>query len=223
MSDPLSHLLFCIAEEVLGIWVNFCISGNKIKQVVSGNNLLVPPYLFYADDVIFSLKDNRRNVRELKWILDGYALLYVQFCNPAKSKIFFGNNIGQAFKTFSINFTGFAEGVVSFTYLGVSIFRGAPKVDFFIKLADDIINKLSKWKGDSLSLADKACYVNSIITTSFIHSMNVFLWPSSLLLKVEKAMRNFIWSGSTLIWFYLCKATVNWFKFAPLMRKGVLM
>lgn len=48
-----------------------------------------------------------------------------------------------------------------------------------------------------MSMAGRACLVNTVIIPSFIHIMKVYLWPSSILLLVEKAMRNFIWTGST--------------------------
>lgn len=58
-------------------------------------------------------------------------------------------------------------------------------------------------------MAGRVCYVNSVITASFIHSMKVYLWPVSLLMKVKKVMRNFICSGSHLT---KDKATMNWAK-----------
>lgn len=68
-------------------------------------------------------------------------------------------------------------------------------------------------------MAGRVCYVNSVITASLIHSMTIFLWPSFLLLKVEKAMRNFIWSGSTLS---KGNATVNWIKVCSPHEEGGL-
>lgn len=45
-------------------------------------------------------------------------------------------------------------------------------------------------------MAGRVCMVKAVIIPSFIHVVRVYLLPVSILLKVEKAMRNFIWSGS---------------------------
>ncbi|KAL8519237.1 hypothetical protein ACS0TY_010250 [Phlomoides rotata] len=73
---------------------------------------------------------------------------------------------------------------------------GAPKAAQLRGTADRIIGKFASWKGSSLSLASRVCLVNSIIISSLVHSMMIYKWPRSLLNKIEKVMRNFIWTGS---------------------------
>lgn len=81
-------------------------------------------------------------------------------------------------------------------YLGVSIFRGRPKVEHLVGLADSVVNKFSRWKGHTLSLAGRRCLINNVIAASLVHSMMVYKWPRPLLQKVESAMWNFLWPGN---------------------------
>jgi hypothetical protein len=74
------------------------------------------------------------------------------FCkgkNDAKSTIFYGS-ISNAKPMNIISLIGFGIGSLPFTYLGVLIFRGKPKVVHLLPIADKIKTKLSIWKASSL-------------------------------------------------------------------------
>ncbi|KAL8555719.1 hypothetical protein ACS0TY_003509 [Phlomoides rotata] len=88
--------------------------------------------------------------------------------------------------------TGISHGSFSMSYLGVPIFRGPPRVCHLAPLADSIISRFAKWKGHSMSLAGRKCFINSVIAASLVHSMMVYFWPRTLLKKIKTAMRNFL-------------------------------
>lgn len=50
------------------------------------------------------------------------------------------------------NSLGFAQGQIPFTYLGVPIFKGKPKVAHLQPITDKIKTKLATWKGSLLSI-----------------------------------------------------------------------
>ncbi|KAL8466219.1 hypothetical protein ACS0TY_035363 [Phlomoides rotata] len=81
-----------------------------------------------------------------------------------------------------------------FNYLRIPLFRGTAKAAHLRGMADRIIAKFFGWKGSALSMAGRVCLVNSVMVSSLVHSMMVYKWPRSLLQKVDKAMRNFIWT-----------------------------
>ncbi|KAL8509015.1 hypothetical protein ACS0TY_016271 [Phlomoides rotata] len=84
-------------------------------------------------------------------------------------------------------------------------------------MVDRIISKFVGWKGASLSLAGWACLINSVIVSSLVHSMMIYRWPRSLLNKVDRAMRNFLWTGSTQKTGF---CTVNWTKVCAPKEEG---
>ena len=59
----------------------------------------------------------------------------------------------------------------------------------------------------TLSLIGCLVLINSVILSSKIHSFMIYWWPSSLLKKLETAMRNFFWTGVIDV---LKVVTVSW-------------
>ncbi|KAL8486523.1 hypothetical protein ACS0TY_023277 [Phlomoides rotata] len=183
--DPLSPLLFCIAEDVLARLIDRAVVDNEFHPAFALNNFTCPAYLLYADDILGFCKASRRNTRCLKRILDCYASLSGQVFNLDKSKAYFGKHVSVQNRGYFQNTLTIGSAALPFTYLGVPIFRGAPKACHLRGTADRIISKFSCWKGSSLSLVGRACLVNSVIVSSLVHSMMIYKWPRSLLNKID--------------------------------------
>ncbi|KAL8513125.1 hypothetical protein ACS0TY_019345 [Phlomoides rotata] len=207
--DPLSPLLFCIAEDVLARLIDRVVYHRYFHPAFALNRFCCPTYLLYAGDVLVFCKASRGNARCLKRILDIYVGLSGQVFNPDKSKAYFGKHVSSLNKADFRATLNICYAALPFTYLGVPLFRGDPKAAHLRSTTDRIISKFVGWKGSSLSLAGRACLINSVIVSSLVHSMMIYRWPRSLLNKVDKPMRNFLWTGSTeKIGF----CTVNWTK-----------
>ncbi|KAL8546866.1 hypothetical protein ACS0TY_006543 [Phlomoides rotata] len=168
--------------------------GNFILPLLD-HILKAPRYLLYADNILIFAKATPSNIRQLHHILSAYGGLSGQLYNPSMSKVYFGSAVSHSVKNAILRTMGISEGALPFSYLGVPIFRGAPRTWHLAAMADSIITKFSKWKGHSLSLAGRKCMVNSIITASLVHSTMVYYWPRSLLKKIKTAMRNFLWTS----------------------------
>ncbi|KAL8542918.1 hypothetical protein ACS0TY_003698 [Phlomoides rotata] len=130
-------------------------------------------------------------------------ICYMLMTSSSSARLVDGMPVASnAFLTVTLVFLGrsliqISQRHLPFTYLGVPIFRGAPKACHLKGTADRIISKFACWKGSSLSLAGRACLVNSVIVSSLVHSMMIYKWPKSLLNKIDQAMRNFICTGSS--------------------------
>ncbi|KAL8529340.1 hypothetical protein ACS0TY_006669 [Phlomoides rotata] len=146
-------------------------------------------------DVIEAVRATVGNIRYLQGILTTYGSLCGQVYNPAKSTVYFGAAVTHRVPRYMLRTTSISHGSMPFSYLGVPIFRGASRTCHLAALADSIINKFSKWKGHSLSLAGRKCMINFVIAASLVHSMMVYYWPRTLLKKIEDAMRKFLWKG----------------------------
>lgn len=77
------------------------------------------------------------------------------------------------------------------------IFLGAPKFEHLSSIADSILNIFSRWRGHTLSLASRRCLINSIISSSLVHTMMVYRWPKTILQRLEVAIRSYLWTGDT--------------------------
>jgi len=49
--DPLSHLLLCIAKEVLSKCISKLVNDKKILHMASSRGYLNPSHILYADDI----------------------------------------------------------------------------------------------------------------------------------------------------------------------------
>ena len=156
----------------------------------------MPSHLLYADDVLLFCKGTIKTLRRLKEALSLYESLSGQHVNWDKSYMFFGAGIQTRRVTNILQMMGIKRGTLPFTYLGIPLFKGAPKKIHLRPIAHKIQSQLSSWKGNTLSMAGRGCLINSVITSMFIHSFMIYKWPKNLLADLNSKIRNFLWTGS---------------------------
>ena len=209
--DPLSPIVLCIAEDVLSRSLSKLVEQGKLEQMSGTRKYKVPSHALYADDIMVFCKGKRSCMEALVYLFTKYAQESGQMVNPNKSTVFAGSisatRMSQLIKIF-----GFKHGTLPFTYLGVPIFKGKPKVRHLQPIVNKIRAKLSAWKASLLSIAGRVQLVKSVIQSMLTHSITVYNWPTSLLKDLEKSIRNFIWSGDTskrklvtVAWKKLCR------------------
>jgi hypothetical protein len=209
--DPLSPLLFCLAEDVLSRGISKLVSQGRLNQIKGTRNFMIPSHSFYADDLLVFCKGNLAGLRALKDLFDQYALESGQIINTSKSTIFSGS-ITPGRLSLIVQLLNFKIGSIPFNYLGVPIFRGKPKTIHLQPIADRIKLKLSAWKASLLSIAGRVQLVRSDIQSMLVYSISLYSWPAALLKDIEKCIRNFIWSGDidqrklvTVSWKKICR------------------
>jgi hypothetical protein len=209
--DPLSPLLFCLAEEVLSRSISKLVTQGRLNLIKGTRNFNVPSHSFYADDLMIFCKGNLNGLRFLKELFNNYASESGQVINDSKSTIFSGS-ITQGRLTLITQLFNFKMGTLPFYYLGVPIFKGKPKSCFLQPIADRIKLKLAAWKASLLSIAVRVQLVKSVILSMLTYSISIYSWPVSLLKDLEKSIRNFIWSGDiekrkliTTSWKKMCR------------------
>ncbi|KAL8523191.1 hypothetical protein ACS0TY_013240 [Phlomoides rotata] len=106
------------------------------------------------------------NISGFHNLLVHYGQISGQIFSPSKSRVFYSSKTSRAVKVRMLRSNGIVEGSMPFTYLGVPIFRGTPRVSYFAEIVDSVLTKFSRWKGSSLSLAGRRCLINSVIAAS---------------------------------------------------------
>jgi hypothetical protein len=209
--DPLSPLLFCLAEDVLSRSISKLVSDGKLYLIKGTRNFMVPSHSFYANDLMIFCKGTLSGLKALKELFIAYALESRQVINTSKSTIYSGS-ISHGRLNLIVQLLNFNIGSLPFNYLGVPIFKGKPKASYLQPIADKIILKLSAWKVSLLSIAGRVQLVRSVIQSMLIYSISLYSWPVSLLKDIEKSVRNFIWSGDidrrklvTISWKKICR------------------
>lgn len=197
--DPLSPILFGIAEDALRrLFFNKVTSG-VFKPMKYTRFRVFPFHILYADDILIFCKATTKNAKVCQDILHKYGQygqISSQICNAAESHVYFGKWVSLALKRNISHILRFQQSDIPFSYLGVPLFVGHPRARHLIVIKDKILGHFPKWKGLQLSMAGRICLVRLVIQSSIIHSMLVYKWPASLLHDIDKACRNFIWTGS---------------------------
>jgi len=141
--DPLSHLLFCLAEDVLSRGISKLVIEGKLEQIKGTRQVKVPSHSFYVDDLMVFCKGKKSGLSHLKNLFTRYALASGQIVSTAKSSFFAGSISQDRKKNQIAEFLSFNLGSFPFNYLGVPIFKGKPKVSHLQPVADKIKAKLS--------------------------------------------------------------------------------
>ncbi|XP_057779784.1 uncharacterized protein LOC130998382 [Salvia miltiorrhiza] len=194
--DPLSPILFGIAEDVLSSIFQSCVESCHLAPMGFSRTRNFPTHLFYADDIILFCKATVRNACKIQEILNYYGSISGQHCSTEKSNIFFARRVPTDRRRAIHRVLPFSIGSRPTTYLGVPISVGRTHASFFMPIYDRIVQKFARWKGIQLSIAGRLCLVKSIIQSSMVHSIMVYKWPKSLLHALDRKCRNFVWSGN---------------------------
>jgi hypothetical protein len=140
--DPLSPLLFCIAEEVLSRGLMQALEDGRLQPMTLCRGINIPSHVLYADDIMIFCKASKRNIKVVLDIFTKYGQASGQLINNQKSKFYAGSIPNSRLITIS-NLLGFNSGALPFTYLGCPIFVGKPKKIHFQPIADKIKTKLA--------------------------------------------------------------------------------
>lgn len=140
--DPLSPLLFSLGEDILAKMIDYQGGVRQLRRAEAKLGVLVHSNFLYADDIMIFCKATRDNTLLLRDIFLQYGRVSGQVVSPSKSRIFFGNQVSEAFKYSAFHELHFVEGSLPCTYLGVTVFYGKPRVSHLQPLADKIVRSL---------------------------------------------------------------------------------
>lgn len=181
----MSPLLFCLAEDVLSRGINLLVESGLLQPMVGSRFSAFPSHCMYVDDIFVFCKGSKRNLRTHMQLLNEYANNSGQHLSLDKCKFYPGSmssrRIAETFRLFS-----FGAGKLPFTYLGVPLFQGKPKVCHLQQIADRIKLKLGHWKGSTLSIMGRVMLVKSIIHGMLLYSFQIYSWPISLLKTLDR-------------------------------------
>lgn len=93
-------------------------------------------------------------------------------------------------------------------YLGVPLCLGLPKKSLWDSVVECIDKKLSSWKRRYLSLGGRITLLKFVLSSIPIYYLSCFKCPKSVLRRIEKSQRNFLWNDAVEKRKY---HLVNWF------------
>ncbi|XP_026433322.1 uncharacterized protein LOC113330706 [Papaver somniferum] len=191
--DPLSPLIFVLIEDVLSRNLSKLFANHNMNVMVSKKGV-APTHFLFADDILIFCRGNQHSLQNLKNMLVLYEHASGQCVNYAKSKFYFGGDrISRAIAI--SNYLGMERAMFPDKYLGIQLNPGIVWHIHVRQVVEKIMNKLAGWKGKLLSFQVRIVLIKSVISSYVIHSMAFYKWPCTVIKQVERAIRNFLWSG----------------------------
>ncbi|XP_026410684.1 uncharacterized protein LOC113305910 [Papaver somniferum] len=123
--DPLSPILFILAEEVLSRNLTKKVQEGKIQEMVTRGSFQ-PPHLMFADDIFIFCNGHKKSLHNLMNLLSKYQLSSGQVVNRNKSKCFVGG-ISNARRNGITEYLQMGLSELLDTYLGVILNPGRVK------------------------------------------------------------------------------------------------
>lgn len=120
--DPLSPLLFCIAEDFLSRYIKRKVDEGSTTPIFAarGISISIPTHLLFADDIILFRRASKKNVRCIMEMFNTYENLSGQRINGNKSDVFFfGKYVTMRRADDLLNTLKMRRGELPFRYLGV--------------------------------------------------------------------------------------------------------
>lgn len=211
--DPLSPILFCLAQDALSRGLTDLYSKGTLLPITSPRGIAAPTHIFYADDIMLFCKGTKKCILAVLSLFEAYGNASGQFMCNHKSKVLIGKNATSRLTNF-INTLGMQTITGPFSYLGVPIFRGVPTKLHLQATVDKIRSKLEGWQSKLLSFAGRIELIKTVIHPMLLHSFMLYQWPKSLINKLNCCVRNFVWSGDpthqksvTVAWNTVCSTT----------------
>lgn len=81
-------------------------------------------------------------------------------------------------------------------YLGMPVLQKRINKDTFGEVLEKMTSRLSGWKGRFLSLAGRLTLTKAVLTSIPVHAMSTICLPKSMLDKLDRVARSFLWGSS---------------------------
>ncbi|XP_074283121.1 uncharacterized protein LOC141607666 [Silene latifolia] len=215
--DPISPLLFTICMEYLTRLINFATTRWPFQYHPLCKNLKLT-HLMFADDLLLFCKGKPQSIWLLMRAFSSFSKASGLALNNAKSEIFF-NGVEEDIKEGIKLVTGFREGKMPFTYLGVPIKAGRLTKHECNALTEKMVTRIRSLGAKKLSYAGRVTLINSVLNTLQNYWAQMFIIPKSIINHIMAICRNYLWDGSTV---YQRVPMVAWDKVTLPKKEGGL-
>jgi len=115
--------------------------------------------------------------------------------NHSKSQIVFGGCSTQLQQS-CLRITGFHDGTLPLTYLGVPITASKLGKVECRTLVEKIMGKIKLWSSRSLTFARRAQLLNTVVFGMYNFWASIFILPQEVIDQITQLSRNYLWGGS---------------------------
>lgn len=191
--NPLSAFLFILGMEVLSCLVLRGESEGSLHGLKIARHAPPIAHLLFANDLMFFLRANPREVSSLRVILNMFELWTAQTTHLTKSFVSFSNNMNQDASSRICGIMRLAPA----SDLGVS--SGLPSVisksksATFLALREKVQRRVAGWKAKALSQAGRTVLIKTVASALPSYVMSVFLLLKGFCHCIHRMLKNFWW------------------------------
>jgi hypothetical protein len=192
--DPLSPLLFVLADELLQVLVNQAASQGLLQAPIA-QPMTDFPIVQYAYDTLQIMKADAQQLFFLKSLLNCFVVSTGLRVNYRKSQMLPINVSEEKIQRLAMTF-GCSIGTFPFTYLGLPMGTTKPKFEDLTPMMDRVEKKLSgcsTW----LSYLGRLHMLNAAITLITTYAMCTIRLPRGVIDNIDRIRKQCLWRGNS--------------------------
>lgn len=194
--DPLSPYLFVLCLERLCHQIDMAIATKEWKPISLSCGGPKLSHVCFADDLILFAEASVGQIRVIRRVLEKFCIASGQKVSLEKSKIFFSNNVHRDLAKLISDESGIKATKDLGKYLGMPVLQKRINKDTYGEVLEKVASRLAGWKGRFLSLAGRITLTKAVLSSIPVHSMSTISLPASILDKLDKVSRSFLWGGT---------------------------
>lgn len=138
-------------------------------------------HLEYADDLVIFTSSNKYSIKPAMKVLNQYKKAFGQEINKRKSFYLTSNYISDQRKNILSRITCYKYQYFPFTFSDCPIYSGMKKIYYFAAIAKKVINKISDWQEQLLSIGIRAVLINNVLQSQDIHTLATVSPPKAII------------------------------------------
>lgn len=193
--DPISPYLFLIAMEVCSACIRQSTSVPSFQHHWGTKSLNIT-HLAFADDLLLFCKGETASITAIMEGIRTFSRISGLQLNQSKCSIFFGNVTSNVIDL-ALQHTGFVEGTLPITYLGLPLISGKLSARKCAPLISKLCARIEIWTCRFLSIAGRLQLIKSVLfAIQGYWAMYLFL-PKGVLKKIHCILAKFLWGGNS--------------------------
>ncbi|RVW17085.1 LINE-1 reverse transcriptase-like [Vitis vinifera] len=197
--DPISPYLFILGMEVLSALIRRAVQGNYISGCRlrgRGGEEIMVSHLLFADDTIIFCEASKDQLTHLGWILAWFEAASGLRINLAKSELIPVGEIDNV-EEMAVEL-GCRIGSFPVKYLGLPLGARHKALPMWDGVEERLRRRLACWKRQYLSKGGRITLIKSTLASIPIYQMSIFRMPKSVVKRLEKLQRDFLWGGGLI-------------------------
>lgn len=213
--DPISPYLFILSQEWLSTKLHILQQSRKILGISLSRGTQKLNHLFFADDCLFFLHAELRQLMEIKALLHLYETTAGQKVNLDKSEFVASPNLESIYVHLCSNLLGMAWTTSHSKYLGLPLLKGGRRTESFKEIEDKMMKKIQSTSSMFLSWAGREIMLKACLQPIPVYFMSCFKIPKSICNNLNSLLFRFWWGSGSL------ERKVHWIRKETLLKKKV--